>query len=160
VIRIRDARISDVAWLLEELRSFDRFFGTRKSLVPASDADAMEIIGHLVDTQPFFIAESAESGDHHGPEAFQRAGLIAGALAPHLYNPAVMVLTELFWWVSPDRRGTSAGARLLSHFIAYGRAHADLVVMSVLENSQLSAGALESRGFHLHERSYLMEVAK
>ncbi len=159
MITIRDARHSDVAWILDELRAFDRFFGMKKSLVPADDVDTIETIAQLVATQPFFVAESAESGDHHGAEAAVRAGFIGGALAPHFYNPAVMVLTELFWWVTPGFRRSTTGARLLEHFTAYGRQHADLIVMTVLQNTPLAEGALEKRGFHLHERSYLMEVS-
>lgn len=146
---IRKANLLDVPWLLAQLRQFDRFFGAKKSLFPEDPEVATAIVEALVTTQPFFIA-----ADVNG-----RTGFIAGALAPHPYNPELLVLSELFWWVSPEYRGGLAGARLLAHFIDYGEANADWIQMTLEAGSPVNEHTLTRLGFQLYERSYLKEVA-
>lgn len=145
---IRRANLSDVPWLLEQLRQFDRFFGGKKSLFPDDPEVATAIVGGLVETQPFFISESKGTP----------IGFIAGALAPHPYNPSLLVLAELFWWVSPEFRGSLSGARLLAHFIEHGEQNADWIQLTLEAKSPVSEQSLLKQGFQLYERSYLREV--
>jgi hypothetical protein len=69
------------------------------------------------------------------------------------------VLSELFWWVSPEHRGGLAGARLLAHFIDYGEKNADWIQMTLEAGSPVNEHTLTRLGFQLYERSYLKEVA-
>jgi hypothetical protein len=102
-IAVRTAVAADVAWLLQQLAHFDAFFGSSRSLFP-DEAYAVETLTKLIATEPFFIA-----ADARGP-----VGFIAGLLTPHLLNPSIRVLSELFWWVVPEARGSRAGFLLLS----------------------------------------------
>jgi len=152
MIRIREATGFDVPWLLEQLREFADFYGTKRSLFPSDDAVAHALITHLITQGKFFLAV-----DHASDKC---VGFIAGLLGPSAYNPEITQLTELFWWVAPSRRGSSAGARLLNRFEEYGReVGADWLVMTLEAKSPVDPASLERRGFRLHERSYLMEVA-
>lgn len=145
---IRTANLLDVPWLLEQLRAFDKFFGARKSLIPENEETATKILEGLIITQPFFIAS-----DIHG-----RMGFIAGALSAHPYNPELIVLSELFWWVDPKFRGTTVGARLFNHFRRYGEDNADWVIMTLEAESPIHESTLTRQGFKPYERSYLLEV--
>lgn len=146
---IRSANLEDVPWLLEQLRQFDHFFGTKKSLFPEDPKTAAGIIEGLIANQPFFI--SADEQD--------RYGFIAGAVARHPYNPDILVLSELFWWVGPEYRGTTVGARLLKHFMCYGfEADVDWIILTIENGTPIDPASLERAGFKLHERSFLLEV--
>lgn len=149
MIVIRSATREDIPWLLEQLRAFSLFYGTKAPLFPDDPAAAASILEVQVGrANPFFLA--VVRGD--------RAGFISGALVTHPYNATIRILQELFWWVAPEFRGSSAGARLLEHFETYGRAHADWILMTLEAKSPIDPRSLERRGFQLHERSYLLEV--
>lgn len=140
-------------WILEQLRAFDRFFGARRSLFPDEDYATTQL-RQLIASGPFFVAdEQLPKG-----EPIACIGFIAGFVAPHFMNPSLHVLNELFWWVDASFRGSSAGARLLDAFLAYGREHADWIVFTLEAKSPVNPATLERKGFHLHERSYLLEV--
>ncbi len=145
---IRLATVDDIPWLIQELRKFSEFFGTRKSLFPTDDNEASYLLERLVESQPFVIAENGV-----GP-----MGFMAGALEPHLFNAEIMTLTELFWWVTPEHRQSRAGAILFNWFIDLGNKHADWIVMTLEADSPVNPRTLGRRGFRLHERSYLLEV--
>jgi hypothetical protein len=150
MISVRRATRLDVPWLLTQLEEFASFFGSKHSLFPKDPMVAVTIVTAFVDQLEFFLAV-----DH----ATQRpVGFIAGALNKHPMNPAIRVLSEVFWWVTPDRRGSSAGARLLERFLAFGEGNADWIVMTLEAKSPVDPASLERRGFHQHERTYLLEV--
>ena len=153
-ITVRPATPADVPWILAELRAFDRFFGAVHSLVPADPAYATTQLHGLIRDHLFLVAvRNAE--DEATP-----VGFIAGLLGPHFFNPGLQVLTELFWWVPVAERGSRAGAHLLSAYLAYGRAHADWVHMTLEEHSPVNPETLERRGFRRTERHYLLEVLR
>lgn len=149
-MQIRQAVSADVPWLLQELAAFDRFYAAKHSLVPPDPAVAAATVAGLIAEHPFFIAIDDATN--------VPIGFIAGALVPHLFHPELRTLAELLWWVVPERRGSSAGGRLLAHFEAYGRAHADWIVLTLDVNSPIHPATLERRGFSPHERSFLLEV--
>lgn len=150
MIMIRKANGSDAEWLGSQLREFSRFFGTVRALYPSDPAVALAIVHHMIATLEFFVAIDNRTGEP--------LGFIAGMLGPHPMNPDIRTLSEVFWWVTPARRGSTAGHRLLEHFIEFGHKRADWIVMTLEAKSPVDPSALERRGFRLHERSYLMEV--
>lgn len=147
-MQLRKADLGDLGWLLKQLRAFDVFQGTQMSLFPEDADQAIAVLESLITTQPFIVAE-----DFSG-----RVGFIAGVLAPHPFNSAVRMLSELFWWVDPRYRGSSAGARLLEAFIAYGKKNADCIVMTLQAKSPVDPRSLERKGFRLYERNFMLEV--
>lgn len=146
-IFVRGAALTDVPWLLEQLMAFDKFFGASHSLFP--DAELAEAtITTLVESQPFFVAESVD-----GP-----VGFIAGAIVRHPYNPDLIVLDEIFWWVAEPFRGSRAGLLLLNEFIRYGERNADWIKMTLEQESPINPTTLTRRGFRPKETAYLLEV--
>lgn len=135
-------------WLLGELAAFDAFFAAGRSLMPDHETAQWRLL-QMITGGPFFLAEHPSEG---------RVGFIVGMLTPHYFNPALRVLTELLWWVPVAQRGTRAGAQLLAHFLDYGRAHADWIIMSLEAESPIDPAGLVKRGFRAKETSYLLEV--
>ncbi len=152
---IRDAVLEDVPWLLEQLRAFDRFFGAKKSLVPSDPAAAFDVIASLV-----YQAKIGNGVFYVATNAGIYVGFIAGLLVRHPYNPdEILVLDELFWWVDPAHRGSSAGARLLAKYEEFGRAHgADWLKMTLEAASPVDPASLSRRGYRLQESAFLLEL--
>lgn len=147
-MHVRPASRGDMPWLLDQCRAFARFFGSARSLFP-DEPVAEATLDMLITHGVFFVAEDAR-----GP-----AGFIVGLVAPHWMNPRILTLNELLWWVQEDRRGSSAGSRLLDAFVRHGRAHADWIVFTLEAGSPVKHETLERHGFALHERNFLLEVA-
>lgn len=140
----------DYEWLVSQLRAFSRFYGTHRQLFPTrSDEEVAELIQALQSRGPWIISRDSTG---------ERTGFIAGVVAPHPYNDRLIVLSELFWWVPEQYRGTRAGALLFSEFKRRGMQSADWIVMTLEEKSPVKPEALESRGFRPYERSFLCEV--
>lgn len=146
-IGIRDARPSDLPWLVGELRRFDHEAGLDRSLFPDM-ARAVTTLTTLMHSGPFYVAD-----DQGTP-----VGFIAGVLSPHYFNPDLMTCCELLWWVVPERRGSTAGAKLLDAFLSFGRANADWVICTVRDTTQRSA--MRKRGLVGYERSFIHEVVR
>lgn len=151
-IRVRKARFEDVPWLLEQLRAFSAFFGTERPVFPTDALRARSFIERLIHQHPFYVATCGDA-----PHTFP-VGFIAGALAPHPYNPEIRQLTEMFWWVDPMYRGTRAGSMLLDAFLEEGRQRAHWVVMTLEHNSPVNDETLTRRGFKHMSRDFLLET--
>jgi hypothetical protein len=146
-VGIRRGESRDIDWLLEQLKAFSRTFGTSRDLY-GTDASAREGITNLVVNHLVLLACRGE----------QRLGFVAGLIAPHMFNKEILVLTELFWWVSEEHRGSRAGLMLLDSFLDYGRGNCHWVTFSLQDQSPVNDRILLKRGFKMRECAYLQEV--
>lgn len=144
---VRRGTAEDLDWLVSELRTFSAFFNTKKPLF-GDEEFVRQGMSQFIDKHVVFVAEKAG----------ERAGFIAGAMAPHPFNPSIRVLSETFWWVSEEHRGSRAAALLFTEFLAFGKATADWVTMGLEAHSPVNPDALIKRGFKLQERCFLLEV--
>ena len=150
-IGIRPGRPEDIDWLLGQLKNFSDFFGTKLSLFGADeDYSRFVIQSFMSEPHVLLIAEKEDVGP---------IGFVAGIVTPHLFNPAIKVLAESFWWVDEAHRGSRAGLMLLNDFIAWGKTRVDWITFALEEKSPVNEKALLKRGFRLQERSYLMEIS-
>lgn len=143
---VRDATPDDLEWLIGELRDFAVFMDTRYPLF--DEAYSRRTFPTLFADHVVLIAEREG----------ERQGFVAGLLSPHPFNPALVILQELFWWVAAPHRHSRAGLLLLNALVEVGRAKAQWVLVSVEANSPVREATLLRRGFRLKERSYLLEV--
>ena len=146
MVEIRRATVDDIDWLLSELKEFAKFFGTGISFY-GDEMYSRQALENVLNDHVAFIAQHTE----HGP-----IGFVVGLVTQHIFNPQVRVLTELFWWVTEKHRKSRAGLLLLEVFIKWGREHADLITIALEHQSPINENALIKRGFHLHERSYIL----
>lgn len=146
-ISVRRAVPSDADWMLPELKSFSAFYGTKRDIFP-DDEFAKSRVKFLIDQHIIFVAEKNGTG----------IGFIAGLYTPHLFNPALIVLSEQLWWVKESHRGSRAGLMLLNAFTEFGKVNCDWMTMTLEANSPVNDACLKRRGFKLQERQYLMET--
>lgn len=149
-IGVRHALPSDIEWLTGELKEFSKLHGTKKPLFTTEEI-ARQVLEVLIDKHLFFIAERKED--------LQRMGFICGMIGPQIFNPEIRVLQETFWWVSAQFRKTRAGLLLLNALVTWGRSNVDWIAVALEPNSPINERSLTKRGFKVHERFFLMEVA-
>lgn len=150
VVTVRAATRDDLPWCLAQLRTFSAVYGTAHPLFPADTAHAEALLTTVITDHCCLI----------GTVDGTPVGLIAGMLAPHPYNPALTVLSELWWWVDPAGRGAGVGTALLTAFDLWGDAHADWVVCTLEAASPIPPEVLDRRGYRVHEVAYLREVIR
>lgn len=147
-ILIRTADLNDLDAVLIELKKFSDFFQSKHQLFGADEAYNRNLISGFIKDHLFYVA------DHGG----QIVGFIMGMVTPHLFNPKIRVLTELFWWIKPEHRGSRAGAMLLKAFTDFGKANCDWVIMTLEEISPVKKESLLKRGFKTKETAFMMEI--
>lgn len=81
-------------------------------------------------------------------------GAIGGIVHPNIYNPRILVLTELLWYVLPEFRQTRVGFQLLKAYRELADSVADEASLSTLTSSQINPSSLQKFGFELKESSY------
>lgn len=146
---IRPGCEDDIPWLMVQCHAFADWYPSAIRLFPDDWEHAIEVLGTLIDDHLLLIAEL---------EPGTSAGFIAGMYSQHFMNPAITVLSEVFWWVEPQYRYSKAGLALLEAYTAQGKDSADWVTMSVEAHTAIKPGSLEKRGYRLNESSYLMET--
>lgn len=145
-MQVRQATNSDIPWIISELKAFSSFYGGK---IPVfGNQEHMEnLVETLIQTHVMLICDDNDT----------KLGFIGGFLGPHLFNPAIRVLTELCWWVPERHRGTKAGSLLLDAFQEFGKKHANWVTMTLEADSPVPEIILIKRGFTLKERNFYME---
>jgi GNAT superfamily N-acetyltransferase len=88
---------------------------------------------------------------------------ITGALAYPLYfNPTNLIVQELWWWLTPQARGSGAGKAMFETIIEWAKSkNAKAVFMIALEDDNVNKMTkLYARaGFKPIEHTYIKEVA-
>jgi hypothetical protein len=144
---LRRAQGGDIPWLQCELKKFSTFIETKYELY-GSDEYTEDGLQLLIDQHYLTIATLQE----------KPIGFMAGYFNPHLFNPAIKVLCELFWYVVPEHRRSRAGAMLMNAFIEFGKKNVQWISFSLNRFTEVNETSLLKRGFHLHEKTYLCEV--
>lgn len=147
-ITLRPGVEADLDWLQSELKAFADFHGSRLSLYGDPEYVRRYMLSHMRD-HVLLVAET-----EHG-----QVGFIAGFITQHPFNPRIRVLTETFWWVNEEHRGSRAGLMLLNAFTDIGKDKADWIVFTLEHHSPVTDRCLLKRGYQLRERQYLLEVS-
>ena len=160
VLVVRPAKISDIDWLLVQLKQFAEFDKAKISMWGGPHEQKISVLTNLITNHVLLICEKETEPDELGQVGWIPVGMICGTLHRHIFNSNIRCLTEYFWWVDPDYRKSRAGILLFKTFDEYGKELADWVTFSLLENSPDFSGYLEKNGFRLAERAYLKENLK
>jgi len=147
ITTIRRAELFDIDWILGELKIFSKAIETKYELYGdekySKDGLEMLIKNHIV-----FIAECDS----------ERIGFVAGYFTPHLFNPQIKILSELFWWTVPKYRRKGVGAMLMDEFIMFGEKNAQWIAFSLTWMTKFSDSSLLKRGFKPYENVFLKEA--
>lgn len=144
---VRRGNLGDIPWIIEQLKEFQLFFGSKRSLYHSEHS--ITRLESFMENGLVFVAEK---------ETIGRVGFIVGAITPHLFNPTLKVLAELLWWVDPIHRKSRAGYLLLKEFIDWGKKNVDWMTFSLQENTPVKEETLKRFGFRLLERAFLIEM--
>lgn len=145
-IEVRPATLQDAAWIVEELKDFDRFFNTQKKLF---DSEYTAKLVTILVTEHLTLVAEKEDGV---------MGFISGFVHPHVFNPNVKVLSEAFWWVKEVYRGSRAGIMLLDAFTAWGKANVNWVYLNLQAHTPIKDVSMLKCGYQFRERVFLLEV--
>ncbi len=141
--------MSDIDWILVELKQFAEFYASHYSLFSDDDGFNRNTIQLLIENHYFMVSENDGVP----------SGFIAALLSHHLFNPKIKTCTELFWWVKPQFRGTKAGGALFAHFNKFGEGF-DWVIMTLENDSPVSNESILKRGYKFKEQSFIKENLK
>lgn len=146
-VTVRPALESDASWCINQLKDFADFYGSEKSLF-GDEAYALKAFTEKINKHLVYVAEKGD----------ELVGFISGYITPHIYNPHITVLTESFWWVMPEHRGSRAGYLLFRAFVDFGRENCDWVITTLESHSPVKDEFLLKQGFKEKERSFIYEV--
>lgn len=144
-ITIKKAEPCDVSWITQELKLFSQEL-KQKTKMFGSEEYVKQLVSKLVGEHLVLISFEGNTP----------TGVVAGILSPHFFNPNMIALTELFWWVNPAYRGSGSGKALLNAFIEHGNS-VDMIQMALEETSPIDGAVLTRRGFKKVETHYLKE---
>ena len=85
-------------------------------------------------------------------------GALGALLLPNTYNPNILTLAELFWYVLPEHRKSRVGAMLLNGYVELAKERADEATLSLLNTSKVNYSSLEKKGFQLEEKAFRLTV--
>lgn len=146
MIKIRRAVQLDVEWIFAECEAFAKFYGSKISLA-GNPSYGKKFLADLVENHYVII----------GLKDYEPAGFMAGMISGHHFNPDIVQLIEMLWWVPEKYRSTGVGMKLFEEFMAYGKANCDWIAFTLEENSPIKDTFLLKRGFRPTEKAYLME---
>lgn len=150
---VRVADVLDADYILKELEEFNDWFTSDVNLYEDKEY-AAKFLDVLIKDHLVMVAEKVNSkGD------ILYIGFIIGICGPHIYNPQLKTLTELFWWVNPAHRKTKAGLLLMKRFLQWGKENGfDWINATRQANSPVKRETYEKLGFRFQEECYVMEV--
>lgn len=149
---VRHAETSDKAGVIEQARAFFAASPMGKHV----DFDAAGFGAFL---------DYVEASDKAQVWVAERGGEIvgiAGAMAfPLYFAPSVLVAQELFWWVTPEERGSNAGKQLMSSIESWAKqigAHHLFMIALEDECAPTMERVYSRSGFLPIERTFTKEV--
>jgi len=111
-MRIRDASPFDIPALLDMLRRY-RKLTPLPFLAEADDAEYVtRLLTELMAGKGLVLVAENES----------IVGMLIASIAPSIWSPKHLLMTEMAYWVEPESRGGTAGYRLLSEYQQRGTA--------------------------------------
>ena len=147
MIRVREATIEDLPWMVSEGTKFLNFYFPKQKV----DAGHIYIVMYRIVKGGLLLVSEEEDGD--------RTGFIGGLITKNIYYPEENDLYEMFWWVVDGYRRGRSSLMLLKEFVNRGKEMgADKIVMTLLSISPVNKDALIKRGFELKESAFVMEV--
>jgi hypothetical protein len=110
-MKIRQANKFDVPRLVELMKHYRE----QSPLACLLESDNVEHVEALL-AQILAGRGTVIVADHEGLVV----GMLIAMINPNIWDPNIICLNELAWWVEPEHRNTSAGYKLLLEYSSYG----------------------------------------
>ena len=127
-VKIRKAQVKDIPWIVNEQKNFNKFFDGGISILPDEEF-AYTLMKRHIDDHVLLVAESEDKG---------LLGFIAGMYHYNLFNPKILMLTETFWWVADEHRGTRAALMLLNEYTEIAKGKVNIAVFTLEDKSPVN----------------------
>lgn len=145
---IRKATLEDLDFIVEEGIKFLEYHPMNLQI--DLDIDNLYTLGELLIKEHILLI--AEEGT-------TRLGMISGLVTPHIYNPSCLVVQELFWWVLPEHRTTTAALKLLKAFEQEAKKQgADVIAMVSTVYTPTLDKVYKRYNYRPVESSYFKEI--
>lgn len=139
---IRKATLEDTGWIVHAVYDMCNLLGTPELYNPKYLSDIF--VPHVIQNGIAIVDD-------------KKQGVIGGIITPHVYNPDILVLGEMMWWVHEDKRGSSLGYRLLKTFEEEGiKSGVKYIQMSLMESSTVTS--MEKQGYRRAEYALIKEI--
>lgn len=144
---IRGATIADVPRLVEMAK---RFHGETvySAILPFSDASVEQAMTSFIGNETAVVFVMEAEGEI--------VGAIGGIMGPHFVS-GTKAMSELFWWVDPEHRGS--GSKLLSTFEKYAKeCGASFISMIAPPEARQVEKLYDRMGYHRSESIYMKDL--
>jgi len=148
MITLRNLEEKDFNWFYKECEVFASYYSTKKSLLGEKEY-VRQVLNNISQNHIFLFAEDSKLG---------LLGCMAAILTPHLFNPEIITMTIIYWWVAEKNRNSRAAYMLLKEFIRLGKQKADWIIFGINISSPIKDSTIRKLGFIPHEKSYLIET--
>lgn len=143
---VRKAALSDINYILSQLKDFSEIFGSKYSLY--DEESAPSILELMIKEHVFFVVERVG----------QVIGFMSGILTPHIYNPKITVVYTSFFWVEEAYRKSRAAYMLISEYVKYSKQICKWIFFSIETKTIIKDSSLKKFGFSVTGKNYLLEV--
>ena len=152
MLRVRRAEKSDKAGIIKQARAF--FAASPMASRVGFDADGFgAFLDHVEASDAAQVWVVDKAGEIVG---------IAGAMAfPLYFAPSVTIAQELFWWIDPAERGTTAAKQMMFEIEGWAeQIGASQLFMIALENERAATmeRVYSRQGFSPIERTFTKEI--
>lgn len=145
---IREANKFDMDDLIDMIKRFSDEGPVTCLSLYRNEAHVRQLFNEIIAGRGLILIEPSE-------------GFIAAVISPSIWNPKILQLSELAWWVVPDKREGTLGGRL---FIEYNRRAQEMINQGRVEFYTCSLMStspridLEKRGLKRMEETYFKEA--
>lgn len=148
---IRKATAADIPALVRMGRDF--WSKTAYSGIPYCPDSAAVVLSQMMENGLLIV------GEIEG----RAVGMVGGAISPMFANRAVLAVTELFWWVSPEARNSRIGLELFSGLEAAAKeAGASVMGMIALDalDPEKAKSIYAARGYVPAEHTFMKFIGE
>jgi len=86
-------------------------------------------------------------------------GSIAGLCTSSMFDRNTKIVSETFWWMMPDSRGTTGGYKLLKEFEKRAKAtNCKYITLSRLAKSPVQQATYEKAGYNITEETWVKRI--
>jgi hypothetical protein len=143
VIKVREARVDDLVWMLEQAKQFYAYH-------PLSiHYDANHVSKILIDMLENGVCLVAEQDGIN-------LGSIGGVITPNFFDTSYLTLTEMYLWVEKAHRKSRAMHHLINAFTTAGD-DVDCVILCHTKLTPSLGRVYEKKGYALMETAYTKE---
>lgn len=147
-MRVRTATAHDTDTVVKLLRNYSEFSPVVALRTNQNEQYIRTLITHLLAGMgAIWLAEDSDGTP---------AGMIVACRVPNVWNPTVITVNEMAFWVEPWARNTTVGYRLLKAYEDYAEQQTDTVGYTV---SRLNTSEFDParRGYSMIEQTYIKQ---